>query len=174
MRKFYEKEGSVLIRWVQFITVLILFSYSIIVNADDCDTDLTSWLACNNPRVSQYLRRLSPNDVGTNLKGVTLTDGRSVLRGHKYVGEAKGLGKGIHLHVFEYKDRKLAFLWIDPDGDKLPLPSCPDWISEDAYESRYVLSGDVYTWKAAQPGDGVIRVTCVKDSWLRAIKNRTK
>jgi hypothetical protein len=119
------------------------------------------------------LKKLSENDIGTNLKGVTLTDGRKVLSRHNYLGEAKGLGKGVHLYVFEYKGRKLAFLWVDPKGDELSLPSCPDWISEDAHESSYVLSGDVYTWTAAQPGHGVIQVTCVKDSWLKAIRKQT-
>ena len=157
-------------RWVQVITLSILLSYSIIANANDCDADLDKWLACNNDLVIQYLKRLGPNDVGTDLKGVTLTDGRDVLRGHRYLGEARGLGKGTHLYVFEYKGRKSAFLWIDPKGNELPLPSCPDWVSEDAYESSYVLSGDVYTWRVAQPGYGVIQVMCVKDSWLKAIR----
>jgi hypothetical protein len=129
-----------LTRWVQLIIILIPLSYSITTNANDCDADLNKWLACNNPRVIQYLKRLSLNDVGTDIKGVTLTDGRNVLRGYRYLGEAIGLGKGVHLYVFEYKGRKLAFLWIDPKGNELPLPSCPDWISEDAYESSYLLS----------------------------------
>ena len=170
MRKSYEKEGSALTRWVQLIIILIPLSYSIIAKANDCTGDLGKWLACNNPRVIQYLEKLSPNDVGTDLKGVTLTDGRNVLGGHRYLGEARGLGEGVHLYVFEYKARKLAFLWIDLKGNELSLPFCPDLPSEDNYESSYVLSGDVYTWKAAQPGDGVIQVTCVKDSWLKAIK----
>lgn len=158
----------------QLITVLILLSHSIIAKANNCDADLEKWLACNNPRVIQYLKKLGPNDVGTELKGAIITDGRKVLRGHRYLGEARGIGKGVHLYVFEYKGRKLAFLWIDPNGNELPLPSCSDWISEDAYESSYVLSGDVYTWKAAQPGHGAIEVTCVKDSWPRQLKSKRR
>ena len=172
-RKLSEKEGSALTRWVQLIIILIPLSYSITAKANDCEGDLGKWLACNNPRVIQYLEKLSPNDVDTDLEGVSLTDGRNVLGGHRYLGEAKGLGKGVHLYVFEYKGRKLAFLWIDCEGNELSLPSCPDLPSEDTYESSYVLSGDVYTSNLAQPGHGVIQVMCVQDSWLKAIKEET-
>ena len=123
---------------------------------------LGDWLDCNNPRVVAYLGKLRPRDVGRRLRGVTLSDGKPLLRGEAYVGEVRGLGKGQHAYIVERDGRRHAFVWVDRGGDALALPSCP---SESVPAGPYVLSGDVYTWKAAQPGDGVIEVECVDESW---------
>jgi len=131
-----------------------------------CDRDLGTWLDCNNPRVMKYLQRLRPSDVGHVLKGVSLTDGDAVLRGLKYLGEARGLGRGVHLYLFERRGKRSAFLWIDADGDTFSLPSCPASVSA---ESSYLLSGDVFTSSTARPGDGVIEVKCVNELWMQRV-----
>jgi len=64
------------------------------------------------------------------------------------VGISFGMSKEEALEKFrDRKETKRTCLRCE-----LPLPSCPDWNSKDAYESSYVLSGDIYMWKAAQPG----------------------
>jgi hypothetical protein len=132
----------------------------------NCDRDLGTWLDCNNPRVMKYLQHLGASDVGHVLTGVSLTDGQTVLRGMKYIGQATGLGRGVHLYLFERRGERSAFLWIDADGDTLRLPSCPASVSA---ESSYVLSGDVHTARTAEPGHGVIEVKCVKESWMQRV-----
>lgn len=131
---------------------------------DKCDDDLSKWLKCNNPKVIKYLSSLDENSRGQILNGVLLTDGTMELRDFKFLGKTKDFGKGLHLYIFEYNKRLMAYLWIDKDGDELPLPECSKEIS---FESAYVLSGDVHTWKAAQPEHGVVKIMCVPDSWLR-------
>jgi hypothetical protein len=132
----------------------------------NCDRDLGTWLDCNNPRVMKYLQHLRASDLGHVLTGVSLTDGQVVLRGMTFLGEARGVGRGVHLYVFERRGRRSAFLWIDADGDTIPLPSCPASVSA---ESSYVLSGDVYTSSTARPGDGVIEVKCVNELWMQRV-----
>ncbi|MFH1704233.1 MAG: hypothetical protein ABIB41_12570 [Nitrospirota bacterium] len=132
-----------------------------------CDNDLEEWLKCINPIVTKYLLHLTQNDTGRIVKGVLLTDGTKEMQGYIFLGEAKGLGKGVHLYIFEYKKQRSAYVWIDEGGTELLLPNCPDIPEEDLFESAYVLSGDVYTWAAVQPGDDVVHVMCVKDSWVR-------
>jgi len=133
----------------------------------DCNKDVKTFLDCNNPRVRKYLASLTRKDIGKVLKGVHLTDGTIELKGYIFLGEARGIDKGVHLYVLELKKQRSAYIWVDENGTELPLPSCPESIS---FESAYVLSGDVYTWKAVQPGHGLVHAMCVADSWLKKLK----
>jgi hypothetical protein len=143
-----------------------------------CDVDLGAWLHCNNPIAIQYLSRLTPSDIGKVLGGVRLSDGSFMARGYRLLGLPAGLGRGVHVVVVQRgKPRKSAevaaddfppggegaFVWVDRGGEPLRLP---DWHAP-AYESAYVLSGDVYTWKDAQPEHGVVEIGCVNPSWKR-------
>ena len=98
------------------------------------------------------------------MTGVRLTDGTVVLKDYKYIGKAEGLAKGIHLYVVEFEKHRSAFIWIDKDGTELLLPNCPEKVS---FESAYVISGDVYTWKAVQPDHGVVQAMCIDNSWVK-------
>jgi hypothetical protein len=134
---------------------------------EDCNKDINTFLDCNNARVIKYLTKLTKKDVGNVLKGVPLSDGTVELRGYAFLGEAKGLDKGVHLYVVEFKKQRSAYIWVDENGNELLLPSCLDSVS---FESAYVLSGDVYTWKAVQPGHGVVHAMCLKDLWINKLK----
>lgn len=123
-----------------------------------CNDGLGKYLACNNPRVMAYLNGLNAGDVGKRLKGVALTDGTNPLKGTVYVGEAKQTPAGVHIFLFSFHKHRIAYLWVDKDAKPFPLPDCPRW---GLPASAHVLSGDVYTWKAAQPGSWVIEVDCV-------------
>lgn len=126
-----------------------------------CDSNLEAWLGCNNPRVVRYLSELSAEHVGTVLPGVELTGGTLALKNHRYLGQAEGLPDRAHVFLFEREGSRLAYAWVDESGDPLDLPQC-----EGAFPgSAYVLSGDVYTWKALQPGHGVVEVACVYSRW---------
>jgi hypothetical protein len=126
-----------------------------------CDVSLDAWLACNNPRVVTYLSELSREQVGTYLAGVELSDGTMALRDHRFVGQAVGLATGVQVFIFEHEGSRLAYVWVDVGASSLPLPEC-----EGAFPvSAYVLSGDAYTWRAVQPGHGVVKVTCVDPQW---------
>jgi hypothetical protein len=145
---------------------MVLIAFTCPASNDKCDDNLEDWLNYNNPRVIKYLLSFTKNDVGKVVKGVLLTDGTKEMQGYVFVGEAKGLGKGVHLYIFEYKKQRSAYVWVDEGGTELFLPECPDKVS---FESAYVLSGDVYTWEAVQPGHGVVHVMCLKDLWLRKL-----
>jgi hypothetical protein len=126
-----------------------------------CDSSLQAWLACNNPRVIGYLLKLSAEHVGTVLPGVELSDGTKALKSHRFLGKAKGLPKGVQVYLFAHEGSPLAYAWVDEGGVPLTLPEC-----EGVFPgSAYVLSGDVYTWKALQPGHGVVEVSCVDPEW---------
>ena len=134
---------------------------------EDCNKDIESFLNCNNPRVMNYLLKLSKKDSRKVIKGVTLTNGTTAMKGYTFLGEAKGLGKGIHLYIFEFENQRSAYTWVDESGTELSIPRCPETVS---FESAYVLSGDVYTWKAVQPRHGIVHVMCMEDSWLKKIE----
>jgi len=132
--------------------------------ADPCNVNLEAFLKCNNPRVIGYLTSLSDVDVGTVLQGVVLTDNTAHLNGAKFLGQLKGLPPGAHVYVVEKDGRQTAYAWVQATGSPLPIPSCPESVS---FESAYVLSGDVYTWKDLQPGHGVVEVMCLAPQWQR-------
>ena len=144
-----------------------------------CDVDLEAWLACNNPRAIRYLSALSEADIGTVLNGVKLTNGTFVAKGYRLLGLPKPASKGAHIVVIHRPRRSPAtekttsgflprgegaFVWVDSGGDSVPLPECPP----SPFENQYVPSGDVYTWKAVQPDDGVVEVGCIIPSWKQS------
>ena len=129
-----------------------------------CNRDLGAWLQCNNPLVIGYLRNLETADIGTVVNGIELTDGHRELENHAYQGQVNETPTGVHIYVFRHRGTRVAFLWVDEDAEPFPLPPCPMGAVPGA-ESAHVLSGDVYTWRSAQPGDGVIQVNCVAPSW---------
>lgn len=156
------------IQWVIVAGIYFLFvppTFS--ASNENCNKDLEAFLNCNNPKVMKYLTALTKKDIGKVLNGVRLTDGTMELKGSIFLGEAKGIGKGIHLFIFKIKTNRVAYLWIEDNGTELNLPRCPVSVS---HESAYVLSGDVYTWKAAQHGHGVIQTMCIKEEWMKQIK----
>ena len=126
-----------------------------------CNDNLDEWLKCNNTRVINYLKSLSDNNINKIVKGVLLSDGTKEMQGYVFLGKAKGLGKGIHLYIFEHKKKRSAYVWIDKNGTELTIPKCSEKVSS---ESAYVLSGDVYTWAAVQPGDDVVHIMCIDNS----------
>jgi hypothetical protein len=141
--------------------------------ASPCDVDLDAWLACNNPRAIRYLSSLSDADVGKVLTGVKLTDAKVAAKGYRLIALPK-TAKGVHIVVVRRPSESAvdaadgflpagegAFIWVDPGGAEVPLPECP----RSAFENQYVLSGDVYTWNAVQPGHGVVEVGCINPEW---------
>jgi hypothetical protein len=141
-----------------------------------CDADLEAWLGCNNPRAIRYFSKLSQADVGRVLKGVRLTDGTVAAKNYRLIGLPR-TARGVHIVVVRRPKSSApdaadgflpggdgAFVWVESGGPEVPLPECP----ESAFENQYVLSGDVYTWKAVQPGHGVVEVGCIKPEWAPA------
>lgn len=135
---------------------------------------LGDWLQTNNPRVIKYLTNLRPANIGKEVSGIELSDGSIVLDGHKYLGAAVGLGKGVHAHILSHKQKQYAYIWIDPAGEKLLLPDCSKSDPEITGNGSYVLSGDIYTSKYVQPGDGLVVNECPSKSWLTAIPSSKK
>lgn len=150
------------------VPLLMLFSStawaaSPVPTGSECNVNLGVWLRCNNPPVIAYPQKLTAKDIGRCLKGLRLTDGTKVLVGQTYLGRVTAVPPGVHLYLFEKKKQKTAYLWVDKDAKPFPLPGCP---SSVIGEGQYVLSGDVYTRKAAQPGAGVIEVQRPPSSWV--------
>jgi hypothetical protein len=147
-------------------------------SAKSCDVDLEAWLSCNNARVIRYLSNLSRADVGMVLKGVRLSDGRVAAKNYRLMSLPK-VPKGVHIVVVRRPKASTpdaaegflpggegAFVWVEAGGPEVPLPRCP----ESTFENQYVLSGDVYTWKAVQPEHGVVEVGCIKPEWLESAR----
>lgn len=130
--------------------------------ADNCQDSLSHYLACNNPRAIAYLGKLDASQKGQTLPGFTLSDQTVLLRDHLYLGRIEGLPAGVHVHLFRDGSRTLAYAWVDNGAPALELPDCP---ADESPGSAHVLSGDVYTWAALQPGDGVVQIDCIADAW---------
>ena len=110
----------------------------------------------------EYLSSLSDKDAGRKLNGVELSDQKVILNGYRFIGKSTRVNQSIHLYLFELDNRHEAFVWIEPKGKTLAIPKCPDDVS---FECAYVLSGDVYTWKAVQPDHGVVQIMCADREW---------
>ena len=60
---------------------MCLLSATPVTSSDkDCNKDIDAFLNCNNPRVLEYLAKLTPKDIGKVLTGVRLTDAHNGLR----------------------------------------------------------------------------------------------
>lgn len=121
----------------------------------------------NNQILISYLQKLSKENIGDILEGVRRAEGGVMLRGYVYLGKVQNVGKGVHLYIFKFKNQHRAIAWVDLYGVEVPLPTCPDEISP---ESAYTLGNEVYTFRALEPGYGIVEVMCVKPSWLQKLE----
>ncbi len=139
-----------------------LFGCVVVSGNQDCNTNLDAWLDCNNPPVIAYLNSLRVSDIGKSLKGVVLSDNTLALAGLTFLGQVNKVPSGVHLFLFKQGEHPVAYLWVEKDAKEFELPTCEEWGPPG---SAHVLSGDVYTWDAAQPAHGVIQVDCVAKLW---------
>lgn len=131
-------------------------------NTNACNTDLGTFLACNDRLVKGYLESLPHETIGQKVQGVTLTDGHSFLRDSTYLGRANLAHRGANIYLFASGSNEMAVVWVEKDGEPLTLPSCPESVS---HESAYVLSGDVFTWRAVGAASNVVHVMCTDAGW---------
>jgi len=148
------------------VLVLLLISGTLFA-AEQVPETLDEQLAVDNQRVMKYLGRLTSSDVGKRLKGIRLSDQNVVLKNHIFLEWIRSADYKSSVYVFREKSKLVAYAWVEPQGRSIPIPPCPPNSKE---EGQYVLSGDVYTWKEVEPGDGVVVLECVTDQWIREIK----
>ncbi len=73
-----------------FGALFLLGTLAFPASDEKCNADLDTFLNCNNLKLMKYLAGLTKKDVGKVISGVRLTDGAMVLKGHIFLGRAKG------------------------------------------------------------------------------------
>ena len=129
----------------------------------DCNKNIVTFHGCNNPIVMNYLSSLSDKDVGRKLEGIKLTDKSVFMKEYIFIGKCLKVDHSIHLYIFKHDNKFKAVAWIEVGGKELIIPECPDDVT---FEHAYVLTGDVYTSNAIQPGHGVVQIMCADKSWV--------
>ena len=152
---------------MKIVVIIFLLMSTPLFAAQQVPKTLEEQLALDNPRVINYLQSLNASDTGKKLKGIKLSDGSIVLKNYVFLETINSTKDKFTVYVFRYKTKRIAYAWVESDGKSLPIPSCPSNYEE---EGQYVLSGDTYTWRDMQPGDGVVIMECVTDKWINEIK----
>lgn len=151
------------IKKISFFLILFFgIAFAFIIHAGETRKNLGEQLDADNLKVIQYLKKLPLSAQGKKITGVTLSDGTNELKDMTYLGKIKTPQKEKHIYLFSNGVRKLAYEWVDLGGKALSLPECRGEEFEDG--GARVLSGDVYTWKAVQPGEGVVINLCPASS----------
>ena len=119
--------------------------------------------------VIDYLESLGDDSIGEELDGVQADpaadppSGVQLLEGATYLGRVPDLPLHVHVHLVRPDDLILAYLWVDTAGSPFPLPECDP--GRVGFRARRIW-GTIYTWKSAQPGDGVLISECPSSSWI--------
>jgi hypothetical protein len=154
-------------KMMKIIVIIFLLMAAPLFAAQQVPQTLGDQLALDNPRVIKYLNGLNKSDIGKKLKGVKLSDRSIILKNHILLETINSKKNKFTVYIFRNKAKMVAYAWVKPDGKSLPVPSCP---SNSDEEGQYVLSGDIYTWKDVQPGDGIVIMECVTRKWIDEIK----
>jgi len=137
-----------------FVIIIVFFSFY----ADSYD--LEDFLIVNDKYVKSELIKLSQNDIGEKVEALVLSDGTKILKDHSLVGFKKDKS-GVMVYMFRSPSGSLeAYLWSDEEAFEIPL--CDSIVTG----GRYVLSGDVYTWKKLNFGQ-VVHCLCPSLEWLK-------
>ncbi len=116
------------------------------------------------PIAIEYLRTLPDERIGQPLAGIPLSDGRRWLEGFVYYGAVDVEHPGMHVvGLASPAGEPLVLAWIDEEGEPWPLPDCA---AEQKGVRARTLAGQVYTWRALRPGDGLVWPTCPPEAWL--------
>jgi hypothetical protein len=122
-----------------------------------------AWYASSSPLAVEYLRTLPNDQLGKELGGIQLSDGKRWLQGFVYLGRVSVDHPGMTVVSVQLPPEKpVTFVWIEPDGEAWPLPACEP--VEKGVRAR-TLSGQVYTWKALRPGAGIVSLECPPPFW---------
>jgi hypothetical protein len=152
----------------RLLAIILLLIATPVFSAQKVPRTLDEQLDIDNKRVIKYLSRLTLSDVGKKLKGIKLSDQGVALENHIFLEKIHSTKDKFTVYVFRKKAKTIAYAWVEPNGQSIPIPPCPSNYKE---EGQYVLSGDVYTWADVHPGDGVVIIECVTKKWIDEIKN---
>lgn len=132
--------------------------------------DLGSFLEHEEPRVVAYIESLGSSQSTAQLEGITLCDGTTLFQGWAYLGPTKEKANvGQHIHLFAIGKALRAVAWVEKDAKPFTIPSCPEHLTcKKQPEGARGISGDVYTWKQIQPGDGPVIIVYPLRSWFGA------
>ena len=139
-----------------------MFSGAVVSAENNCNKDISTFLNCNNPIVMNYLSSLTDKDIGHKVAGIKLTDSKVLIKDYKFLGKSTKVHQSINLYLFEFNGRQQAVVWINSGGMELAIPKCP---AKTSFADAFVLSGDVYTWKAVQPEHGVVQIFCIGNNY---------
>jgi hypothetical protein len=152
---------------IRILVIVLLLISAPLFAAQKVPETLGEQLDLDNPRVIKYLNALSVTDIGKKLKGIKLSDRSIAIKNHIYLEKIHSTKNKFTVYIFRNKAKKVAYAWVESNGQPLPIPPCP---ANSKEEGQYVLSGDIYTWQDVHPGDGVVILECVTTKWINEIK----
>ena len=150
-------------RWA--VKSIAAISAFIVTSAVRGEMSLGRWLEQNEPKVRAYLLALRPEQIGTNVSGVKLSEGKREISGYRYLANLSQPSRGLYMFKFGYTYRgnqfEAHYIWVakghrSHDLNQSPLCS-GNWIEPGGWG---VLSGDQYTYQEAQPGENIVVTTC--------------
>ena len=127
-----------------------------------------------NPRVIKRLTDIENMGTGYREPGISLCDGQKVLSAWVFKQSIHPPCTGQHIYIFEEDHALRAVIWIETNGKAASVPPCPLDDCRNIAEAAHVISGDIYTWKEVQPGDGIVLLQYPTKKWVEGLKNQTK
>jgi hypothetical protein len=142
--------------------IIIVIFIALPITASAGEMWLGEWLQKNEPIVKEYLQNLPDSKIGETIKGVTLTDGKEVLKNATYLENRSNSKTGIYIYKFKTKyadiDYENYYMWSNPGSKKIDFPPCKgEWLVPGG---KAALSGDNYTYKSVQPTGQLVVTHC--------------
>ncbi|MCX5919695.1 MAG: hypothetical protein NTX30_23860 [Deltaproteobacteria bacterium] len=135
---------------------------------------LKDMLNFENPRVIKHLSEIENMEAGYREAGIILCDGYKILSGWIFKESIHPPCTGQHVYIFEENHVLRAVIWVEKSGKAVRVPPCPKDDCSNIAEAAHVISGDVYTWKEVQPGDGIVLLQYPTIEWAEGLKNQTE
>lgn len=135
---------------------------------------LGDMLTFEGPRIIEQLKNIESTGKGYQLKGIQLCDGSTILRNWIFKQSLHFTSCRQHIYIFQEKKAIRAVVWIEPDGQPVAIPPCTNGKRCDEMdEPAHGISGDVYTWKEVQPGDGVVLLLYPTEKWIQQLTTQS-
>jgi hypothetical protein len=134
---------------------------------------LKDMLDFENPRVIKHLTAIESMGAGYREAGILLCDGDKFLSNWIFKESIHPSCTGQHIYLFEENHLLRAVIWIERIGKVVSVPPCPKDDCSNISEPAHVISGDVYTSKEIDPGDGIVVIQYPTKEWVEGLKNQS-
>lgn len=160
-----------ILRIIALVVITLIYAS---ISYAEC-RNLEEMLESENPRVVNYLEKITNSEKGSVIEGIKLCNGSNFLKDVYYIDKINTADQKQHILLFiddklcDHNRHMIAVAWVEEGGNPISIPLKENNFLSNA-ETAHMLSYDVFTWKEVQSDSGVVIISYPNDKWINNLQ----